>query len=140
MKKILGTIIIILGFGIGGFIVQAGSVPAGAVVSIIGLVVGTMVKKSGKKKNSRKGKFKEEAEDCVLHNYVCPECGLIVQRDRMPAYTECPSTGGSHRWQEVGVVGPKTYQCGNCGIVINCKQFPPYTRCRCGGSHVWHEI
>lgn len=46
MKRILGLVVIILGFGIGGFIVQAGSTLVGAIVSIIGLVAGAKMMKS----------------------------------------------------------------------------------------------
>ena len=46
MKKILGLVIIILGFGIGGFIVKAGSTLVGAIISIVGLVVGAKMMKS----------------------------------------------------------------------------------------------
>ena len=46
MKKILGLVIIILGFGIGGFIVKAGSTLVGAIVSIVGLVAGAKMMKS----------------------------------------------------------------------------------------------
>ncbi|MCQ2304016.1 MAG: hypothetical protein MJZ97_03340 [Bacteroidales bacterium] len=46
MKRILGLVIIILGFGIGGFIVQAGSTIVGAIISIVGLVVGAKMMKS----------------------------------------------------------------------------------------------